>query len=181
MGALRWVDEHADRLLHRNGDALSAYVDATAPFVVVDRSEIIGPVPLIYRLDDSPTPEELVALYESVGWTAYTTDPVQLHAAVAASAAVVTVRDDGHLVGLARVVGDGHTIAYLQDILVDPAYQRLGIGRELFRRVFAPFEQVRQKVLLTDDEHAQHAFYRSMGFVSADAQDPPVRTFVRFR
>ncbi len=123
---------------------------------------------------------DLTALYAAVEWTAYTRDPARLTAAVAASLHTVTAWDGDHLVGLARVVGDGLTIAYLQDILVHPEYQRRGIGRILFRQVFAPFADVRQKVLLTDDEPAQQAFYEAMGFTEIRDLDHPTRAFARF-
>lgn len=126
-----------------------------------------------------PTREELIALYDSVGWAAYTEHPVRLMAAIAASLSIITARQNGELVGLARLVGDGLTIAYLQDILVRPSEQRRGIGRELFQRAFAPFEEVRQKVLITDDEPAQRAFYESMGFTEAASLQHPIRTFVQ--
>ena len=67
---------------------------------------------------DLPGTQELVELYDAVGWVAYTRDPETLTRAVRASLHVVTARKDGRLVGLARVVGDGETIAYLQDLLV---------------------------------------------------------------
>nr|WP_269451897.1 GNAT family N-acetyltransferase [Tessaracoccus coleopterorum] len=116
-----------------------------------------------YRVDTIPNQDELTALYDSVGWAAYTRDPQRLAAGISASLAVVTAWDDDRLVGLARVVGDGLTIVYLQDILVVPEHQRSGIGRELFRLVFEPFGDVRQKLLLTDDEPRQTAFYEAMG------------------
>lgn len=134
----------------------------------------------VYHSGVTPTRDELVGLYDSVGWSAYTRDPALLAAAVRASLAVVTARQDGRLIGLARLVGDGQTIAYLQDILIAPDYQRHGIGRELFQRVFAPFSDVRQKVLITDDEPSQRAFYESMGFTETGDLDHPIRTFVRF-
>jgi ribosomal protein S18 acetylase RimI-like enzyme len=93
---------------------------------------------------------------------------------------VVTARQDGKLIGLARLIGDGQTIVYLQDILVAPDHQRRGIGRELFQRIFAPLGDVRQKVLITDDEPSQRAFYESMGFTETGNLDHTVRTFVRF-
>ena len=133
-----------------------------------------------FRLDDPPTGSELTELYDAVGWTAYTREPDRLAAAVAGSAAVATARDSGRLVGLARVVGDGHTIAYLQDILVAPSHRRRGIGGELLRLVLSPFAHVRQQVLLTDDEPGQRAFYESMGFSAAHELEHPLRAFVRF-
>lgn len=132
-----------------------------------------------YESAAAPTRTELVDLYDAVGWSAYTRDPARLVAAVGASLSVVTAREDGELVGLARLVGDGQTIVYLQDILIRPTHQGRGIGRELFRRVFAPHEDVRQKVLITDDEPAQRAFYESMGFMEAGSLEHPIRTFVQ--
>ena len=129
---------------------------------------------------DVPAADELITLYSSVGWSAYTGDPALLHDAVARSLRVVSAREEGNLVGLARVVGDGLTIVYLQDILVAPSHQRAGIGRRLFDRVFAPFADVRQKVLITDDEPRQQAFYQRMGFTEIRKMQHPIRAFVRF-
>lgn len=72
------------------------------------------------------------------------------------------------LVGIIRVVGDGHSIIYIQDILVLPAYQRKGIGRLLLKNVLEKYSQVYQKVLLTDDQPKTKQFYESMGFRTAD-------------
>ena len=126
-----------------------------------------------------PAREELLALYDAVGWSAYTRNPARLAAAVSASLSVVTARQNGELVGLARAVGDGLTIVYLQDILIAPAHQRLGIGRELLRRLLTPYDEVRQKVLITDDEPSQRAFYESMGFTETGDLEHPIRTFVQ--
>lgn len=128
-----------------------------------------------------PNVTELLALYESVGWSAYTKDPDRLYAAVGRSLRVVCARVDGRLVALARVVGDGLTIVYVQDILVAPGHQREGIGRRLFHAVLEPFTDVRQQVLITDDEPRQRAFYEAMGFTEIrDLPDAAIRAFVRF-
>ncbi len=122
-------------------------------------------------------PDEVVALYDSVGWSAYTKRPDVLMAALAGSTAILAAREDNLLIGLARVVSDGASICYLQDIIVHPEHQRRGIGRELVRRILEPYAEVRQKVLLTDDDAAQREFYESLGFQLV--QDP-LRAFARF-
>lgn len=129
---------------------------------------------------DLPSASELVDLYDSVGWTSYSRDPETCVRGLAGSLRLVTARVDGHLVGLARVVGDGATIAYLQDVLVCPEHQRLGIGRHLVEAVFAPFAAVRQHVLLTDAEPAQRAFYESLGFTEVHDFPTGLRAFARF-
>lgn len=61
--------------------------------------------------------DELVALYEAVGWSAYTREPEALRAAIAGSSFVVTARRGTRLVGLARAISDGAMDCYLQDVL----------------------------------------------------------------
>lgn len=134
---------------------------------------------------------EVVRLYDAVGWSAYTDSPETLAAGLAGSTRLAVAWEDGredrHLVGLARVVSDGHTVCYLQDVLVDPSHQRTGLGRGLVELVLAPFAHVRQKVLLTDTEPGQKTFYESLGYRQAggdrSADDDgglPLRAFVRF-
>jgi GNAT superfamily N-acetyltransferase len=126
-----------------------------------------------YELSEQiPGRDALVALYASVGWTVYTADPVRLEAAVHGSLWVRTAWvEDRRLVGLARAVGDGETICYLQDVLVDPRAQRSGVGAALVRACLEDHAHVRQFVLLTDDRAEQCAFYESLGLRRIDQLD----------
>ncbi|GLI27633.1 N-acetyltransferase [Agromyces rhizosphaerae] len=134
------------------------------------------------RDDRMPGIEALVALYDAVGWSAYTAAPDVLVRALAGSLRVVTAWRGDRLVGLARIVGDGATIAYLQDVLVHPDHRRSGLGSRMVAAAFAPFGDVRQQVLLTDDEPGQRAFYESLGFTEVhDVRPRQLRAFVRFR
>jgi GNAT superfamily N-acetyltransferase len=45
--------------------------------------------------------------------------------------------DGDALIGSVRVLTDGYLFATVSEILVDPSYQRLGIGRELMRQALA--------------------------------------------
>ena len=128
-----------------------------------------------------PDIDEAVALYRAVGWSTYADQPGLLQAALAGSTRVVTAHRSGRLVGLARVVSDGASICYLQDVLVHPEEQRNGTGRQLVLAALAPYAHVRQKVLLTDDEPAQRAFYESLGYAEVrDHAGGSLRAFVRF-
>jgi GNAT superfamily N-acetyltransferase len=126
---------------------------------------------------------ELLSLYESVGWTAYTRDPELLTRAVRSSSFVVTARtEEGGLVGLARAISDDATICYLQDILVRPTFQGTGIGRALVEHVSSRYQQVRQTVLITDNEPGHRAFYEALGFTEGSNFTPePVRVFAQIR
>jgi GNAT superfamily N-acetyltransferase len=129
--------------------------------------------------DDGHVDEaEVVALYDAVGWTAYTRDAPGLMTAIANSTYVVTARDqDARLIGLARGLSDDVAVFYLQDILVHPSMQRRGIGHSLLSACLDRFAHVRQKILLTDDDPAQLAFYESFGYRRTG--DGPLTAFVR--
>src|SRR5262245_30752112 len=101
------------------------------------------------------TLEHLLPLYESVGWAAYTRDPQALARAVAHSTWVARAWDGSRLIGLARALSDEVAIAYLQDVLVHPEYQRHGVGRALVVACAERFAHVRMHVLMTDDEPRQ--------------------------
>lgn len=109
-----------------------------------------------------------INLYQSVGWTAYTEKPELLQQAVHNSLYVLGAFDHDQLIGLIRVVGDGLTIIYIQDLLVLPAYQNQGIGSTLINKVRKKFRHVRQQVLLTMEEPETRAFYEKNGFSSCD-------------
>jgi ribosomal protein S18 acetylase RimI-like enzyme len=124
---------------------------------------------------------ELVRLYSSVGWGVYTADPATLAAAVRGSSYLIAARDGGLLVGLARVVSDDASICYLQDVLVAPQWQRRGVGRRLVDGVLDRYAHVRQKVLVTDDDPGQRAFYESLGYREVrEHGNGSLRAFVRY-
>ena len=107
--------------------------------------------------------EEILPLYASVGWTAYTDAPDALRRGFVKSLLTLAAYEEKTLVGLARAVGDGETVVLVQDLLVFPQHQRLGIGTALMRAMMDRFANVRQFQLLTDDTEKTLAFYRSLG------------------
>lgn len=72
------------------------------------------------------------------------------------------------LVGLIRIVGDGLTIIYIQDILVLNEYQNSGIASQLMQFVLNKYVDVRQKVLLTEEAPDVRHFYEKHCFQSCD-------------
>ena len=112
---------------------------------------------------------EILDLYEAVGWTNYTTRPERLRAGYAGSLAVWGAFEGENLVGVVRVVGDGATIVFVQDLIVVPSYQRRGIGTQLMYAVMHRFSDVYQMELLTDDGSGACTLYERLGFARSDA------------
>lgn len=113
--------------------------------------------------------QQVKDLYSSVGWSVYTKDLPKLLRAIGNSNLVTSAWNSEELVGLIRVLTDGETIAYIQDILVKPGFQGQGIGDELMTRMLAKLDGIRQIVLMTDageESSHLHAWYQSHSFRS---------------
>lgn len=123
---------------------------------------------LTYITSKAIETEKIIKLYSDAEWSAYTNDPALLQQALLQSLMVISAWDEAELVGLIRVVGDGLTIIYIQDILVLKAYRNRGIATQLMQRVLEHYAAVRQKVLLTDDAPDVRGLYEKNGFVSCD-------------
>jgi ribosomal protein S18 acetylase RimI-like enzyme len=112
--------------------------------------------------------DQLEKLYNDVHWYAYTKDLSVLKQAISQSLDVISAWDKEEIVGLIRVVGDGLTIIYIQDILVLNDYQNQGIATQLMQKLLIKYKHVRQKVLLTEEAPDVRHFYEKNGFKSCD-------------
>ena len=108
--------------------------------------------------------KEILKLYSSVGWTAYTDEPQVLKQGFQNSLLVLAAYEGEELLGIIRVVGDGVTVVFIQDLLVLPEKQRNGVGTALVKAVLERYPVVRQIELTTDQTPETAAFYKSLGF-----------------
>ena len=123
---------------------------------------------IIYKHNSSFTKDDILNLYDNVGWTNYTENIKKLIRALNNSLYILTAWDENKLVGLIRIIGDGETIIYIQDILVLREYQRQGIGSKLLNTLLCEYKKVRQKVLLTNNTEKTRLFYEANGFEPAN-------------
>lgn len=121
--------------------------------------------------------EQLINSYNSVGWSAYTAQPAILNQAIINSLDVITAWQNQRLIGLIRTVGDGQTILYIQDLLVAPGFQQQGIGTKLMQQVLNKLKNIRQKLLLTENETQTFSFYQKQGFI--DTKEVNLVSFYR--
>jgi aralkylamine N-acetyltransferase len=81
--------------------------------------------------------EEIVELYKSAGWWQENEEArAIIPAMIRGSYCFMVARSlEGRIIGMARVISDGYSDAYIQDVVVLNAYREQGIGRELVRRL----------------------------------------------
>ncbi|MGE8001010.1 GNAT family N-acetyltransferase [Lysinibacillus sp. NPDC093190] len=123
---------------------------------------------IVFKEEKYIDKNDLKALYENVEWYAYTKNLDQLQQALLNSIYVLSSWENDQLIGLTRVVGDGLTILYIQDILVLNSHQNRGIATDMMNHILEKFKDVRQKVLLTEEAPDVRHFYEKNGFQSCD-------------
>ena len=115
--------------------------------------------------------EDVLHLYQAVGWTNYTNQPQMLEQALSHSLVIYLALDGDAVVGLIRLVGDGFSSVFVQDLIVLPSYQRQGIGSNLMKEALGDFKDAYQVQLVTDQKEKNLGFYRSLGFETLSTYD----------
>lgn len=88
----------------------------------------------MYELvERKPTAEEMVSLRQSVNWGIPDIQSLSMGLENSLYGVCAVIGDE--IIGTARVVGDGVTVFYVQDVIVKPAYQRMGIGHAMMEKV----------------------------------------------
>ena len=80
-------------------------------------------------------------LRAAVGWKKL--DNEQAIMALKNSIYTLTATIDDKVVGMARMVGDGAVICYIQDLVVHPSYQKLGVGQVLMEKLVGHAEEIK--------------------------------------
>ena len=115
--------------------------------------------------------DDVLPLYQAVGWTNYTNQPQMMEQSLAHSLATYLARDGEEIVGVVRLVGDGFSSVFVQDLIVLPSYQRQGIGSALMEKALGDFKDAYQVQLATDQTEKTLGFYRSLGFETLSTYD----------
>lgn len=124
---------------------------------------------IAYRDTKEFEAKALEDLFLSVEWSSghY---PDKLVAAMRHSATVFSAWEGEKLVGLANVLDDGVMTAYVHYLLVNPACQGKGIGRQLLEMVKDKYKDYLRIVLVAYNDGA--GFYEQCGFVRSEGACP---------
>ena len=121
---------------------------------------------VIYKETKDFSESELKELFESVNWES-ANYPAKLVRAMKNSSRVISAWDNEKLIGLARAISDGETVALIHYVLVNPAYQGCHIGGELVKRVISAYSDLLY-IKVMPSEKKNIAFYEKFGFRQYD-------------
>jgi GNAT superfamily N-acetyltransferase len=87
------------------------------------------------QLVDAWPEDEIIALYKIAGWWKDSYDKAEIPQLIAGSFvfAVVIDKKTEKAIGMGRVLSDGISDAYIQDLMILPSYRGQNIGKKLVR------------------------------------------------
>ena len=109
-------------------------------------------------------PAAVQDLCASVGWSRR--EASLIGRALANSLAVVSVWDDGVMIGFARATGDKVFNATIWDVAVRPSYQRQGLGRLLMEELLKELDSYSIPLITLYADPGRDAFYKRFGFAT---------------
>ena len=119
---------------------------------------------LIY--ENKLTAQEFVYLTEAVGWGSPNLKQIEI--ALKNTIYSISAETDGKIIGMGRIIGDGARMFYIQDVIIHPDYQGMGIGTQIMEKLIAyieklPFSECNIMVGLMSAK-GKECFYEKFGF-----------------
>lgn len=115
----------------------------------------------IYKYERDIDKNQLVKLFESVGWKT-AEYPNRLYNAIKNSEYVMTVWNDESLIGLISAITDGYINVFITYLLVKPDYQKKGLGKIMMSDFMKKFEGFGRRILTTELDKEE--YYKKFGF-----------------
>ena len=110
--------------------------------------------------------EQIVALYRCAGWWEEESDAATVIPALFSGSFAVAVAygRDNRAVGMGRILSDGISDAYIQDVVVDPACRGGGIGKRIVEVLVNTCRQAGITWISLIAEPGTYTFYEPLGF-----------------
>jgi len=116
---------------------------------------------MTYEYNEKVSARALADLRESVGWNRLESE---YGSPDMTSYFHIAVYENQEMVGYIDCVSNGVTDAYIQDLMVHPAYQGRGIGTELMNKMISHLKDKRIYMISVVYEEDLKPFYERFGF-----------------
>lgn len=98
---------------------------------------------MITLITNDISSEEYLYLREKVGWVKLSSH--QTKQAIDKSLFIVkAIDEDGNVIGMGRIVGDGAVICYIQDLVVIPEAQGKGVGSLIINELISYVRSIKE-------------------------------------
>ncbi len=118
------------------------------------------------RFVDSWPEDEIIELYKAGGWwkTSYSSSGIKPLIKGSFAFAVVIDKKYQKAIGMGRIISDGVSDAYVQDLVIIPEYRRQGIGKQLVKSLLEKCSSAGLLWIGLIAEPDQDDFYSPLGF-----------------
>ena len=129
-------------------------------------------VHLVHSWDEA----DIADLYRAGGWWKEKYDPTELRHLIRGSFLFAVAVDEktGHTVGMGRVISDGVSDGYIQDLVVLPEYRNRGIGARIVSILVKRCVELKISWIGLIAEPGTEKFYLPFGFCSMEGHTPLV-------
>jgi len=129
---------------------------------------------IVVQLVRSWDNNEIAELYRAGGWWKDEYDPAELGSLISGSFsfAVAVDKKTGRAIGMGRVISDGVSDGYIQDLVVLPEYRMSGIGREVVTALVERCVKSGIKWIALIAEPDTEKFYFPIGFIPMQGYVP---------
>lgn len=126
---------------------------------------------------DAEDIERIISLYRHEGWWSEAADNRDLaERIIAGSHCFLAVKRKGTIIGMGRVISDGASDAYIQDVAVEAGHRGRGIGREIILRLVKRVEGDGLSWIGLIAERNSWPFYATLGFEKMPDAVPMLKT-----
>lgn len=113
--------------------------------------------------------DAVIDLYKAGGWWKETgKSGAEIPAMIKGSFCFLAAFHEEKLIGMGRVISDGISDGYIQDVVVNKEYRNQGIGKELVRRLTEYCSEKKLAWIALWAEPGTAEFYESIGFRTLD-------------
>lgn len=139
---------------------------------------------MITLVENSINIDEYLYLRQQVGWVTLSDRQAQL-AIENCLYNVKAVDENGYILGMGRIVGDGAVICYIQDLVVIPEAQGMGVGSMIINALIDYVKSIKEDgttmMLCLMCAKGREPFYEKHNFIArpTDALGPGMIQYIR--